>query len=82
MKLIQRVKIARAFLIVMSELFHPIIFSLLVLRLTIKNFSKPTDKTGEIADFFIYSHFKLTMKVALSIQLNCRPTFKNDLFLV
>ena len=27
----------------------------------------------------IYSHFQLTMKVGLGIQLKCRPTLKNDL---
>ena len=32
--------------------------------------------------FVIYSHFQLTMKVGLSIRLNCRPTLKNDLFFV
>ena len=29
-----------------------------------------------MAAYFIYSHFQLTMKVDLSIQLNCRPTLK------
>ena len=36
-------------------------------------------ETGEMAISFIYSHFQLPMKVGLSIQLNCSPTFKNDL---
>ena len=29
---------------------------------------------------FIYSNFQLTMKVGLSIKLNCRPVLKNDFF--
>ena len=28
---------------------------------------------------FIYSHFQLTVKVGLSIQLNCRPSIKKGL---
>ena len=61
---------------------YPVLILLVVLQLTIMNFSKPTAETGEMNAFFIYSHFQLTMKVGLSMQLNCRPTFENDLFFV
>ena len=47
-----------------------------------KRTSKSTAKKGEMAAFLIYSHVQLTMKVGLSIQLNNRPTLKNDLFLI
>ena len=32
-----------------------------------------------MAACFIYSHFQLTMKAGVSIQLNCRPMLKNVL---
>ena len=39
-----------------------------------KTFRNPLLKLDKWPLFFIYSHFQLTMKVGLSIQLNCRPT--------
>ena len=33
-----------------------------------------------MAAFLIYSHSQLTVKVGLSIQLNCRPILENDFF--
>ena len=48
----------------------------------LQDFSEPTAITGEMVAFFIHRHFQLTMKVGLSIQLDCRPTLKNDLFFV
>ena len=77
-KLIQRVKIAHSFLHVMSELFHPIVH--VVLNLTVKEFFRDPLCFGELATFFIYSYFQLTMKIGLSIQLNYCPTLKNNLF--
>ena len=53
-----------------------------LLKQDFSNFSKSTDKTEEMTDFLIYSHFQLTTKVALSIQLICCPTLKKDLFFV
>ena len=41
-----------------------------------KDFSKHAAETAEIAAFFVYSHFQLTITVGLSIQVNCRPTLK------
>ena len=39
-------------------------------------------KPGEMAAFFIDSHFQLILKAGLRIQLNCHPTLKNNLFFV
>ena len=85
-KLIQHVKIAHSFLHVMSKPFPPpppYHFQLVqvVLNLTVREFLKPTAKTGEMAIFFIYSHFQPIMNVGLSIQMNCFPKLKKDLVL-
>ena len=83
-KLIQRVKIALSFLHALSNLFHQLSFSAWLSSSTSDReriFRNPLLKL-EIHRFFIHSYFQLTLKVGLSIQLNCRPTLKNDLFFV